>query len=263
MPAPANVPADAPTDAPHHVTVEVAVESVAGALAAERGGADRIELCQSLGEGGLTPSAGLFAAVRAAVRLPVVVMVRPRSGDFLFDDGEFAVTRRDAAALRAAGADGIVTGALTADGRIDRERLAELRDLAGALPLTFHRAFDLCADADRALDVLLELGCARLLTSGQAANAEAGAAVIRRMVERAGSRLAVIAGAGVRDHNVAAIVAATGVREVHLSAGATAPSAMAFRRPGVPMGSPTAPDEYLRRHTDEAMVRRVVAALGR
>lgn len=248
-----------PANAP--VVVEVAVESVAGAIAAARGGADRIELCQALGDGGLTPSRGLLEAVKAAVALPVFAMVRPRGGDFLYDDGEFAVMRRDVAHLRDAGADGIVTGVLTAAGAIDREHLGALLAAAGGLPVTCHRAFDVCADPDAAIDALCALGVARVLTSGQAANAAAGAAAIRAAVQRAAGRLTVLAGAGVDAGNVAALVRATGVREVHLSATSWTDSAMAFRRPGVPMASAARAHEYALRRTDADLVARVVAAL--
>ncbi len=242
------------------VCVEVAIDAVAGATAAAVAGAGRLELCHDLDAGGLTPSLGLFDAVRAAVRLPVFVMIRPRPGDFLFDQGELAVMLRDVAHLRAAGADGVVTGALRADGAIDADAMGALLAAAGHLPVTCHRAFDLCADAATTLDALASLGVARVLTSGQAANALAGAAVIRACVQRADGRLVVMAGGGVRDHNVRELLDRTGVREVHLSAPASRASAMAFRRSGVPMGSTFARDEYHVRATDGALLARVVAA---
>jgi copper homeostasis protein len=253
VPAAANAP----------FVVEVAVDSVAGAIAAATAGAARLELCQALELGGLTPSRGLLEAVKAAVRVPVFAMVRPRAGDFLYERGEFAVMLRDVAALRAAGADGIVSGVLTADGELDRERLRELRAANGAAPFTCHRAFDLCADARRALDVLVDLGVPRVLTSGQAGDAPAGAAAIRAFVQHAADRVMVMAGAGVRDTNVRALVDASGVREVHLSASRYVPSAMVFRREGVPMAAALPRDEYERRTTDGDVVARVVAALHR
>jgi copper homeostasis protein len=243
------------------VAVEVAIDSVAGARAAAKAGAARVELCQALELGGLTPSRGLLAAVVAAVRIPVFAIVRPRPGDFLYSRDEFAVMLRDAQELRAAGADGLVGGALRADGELDRERMRELRAAAGDAPFTCHRAFDLAADAARALDALIELGVPRVLTSGQAANAPAGAGALRALVQRAAGRIAVMAGAGVRDDNVKALVAASGVRDVHLSASARTASAMVFRRAGVPMGSAAPDDEYSTRVTDGAMVARVVEAL--
>jgi len=244
------------------VLVEVAIDSVGGAVAAAHGGADRLELCSSLGEGGLTPSLGLFDAVRAAVRLPVVVMVRPRAGDFLFDGDEFDVMRRDARLFRERGHDGIVTGALTANGEVDVPRLRELIEAASPLPITFHRAFDLCGDPRAPIEALVALGVRRVLTSGQAATAPGGAAAIARHVALAGNRLVVMAGAGVRADNVRELVATSGVREVHLSASAWAASAMTFRRGGVPMGAAPPPDEYVRRITDGRLVAAVVAALA-
>lgn len=243
------------------IAVEVAVDSVDGARAAATGGASRIELCQALELGGLTPSRGLLAAVKAAVRIPVFAMVRPRAGDFLYARDEFAVMLQDARELRAAGADGIVGGVLRADGELDRERLRELCAAAGGSPFTCHRAFDLAADPARALDALIELGVPRVLTSGQAANATAGAAALRALVQRAAGRIVVMAGAGVRGDNVRDLVAASGVREVHLSASARTASHMVFRRGGVPMGANVPGDEYSLRVTDEAAVARVVQAL--
>lgn len=244
------------------VLVEVAVDSVAGAIAAANAGADRLELCASLGEGGLTPSLGLVDAVRAAVRVPIVVMVRPRAGDFLFDGHEFDVMRRDTQLLRERGIAGIVTGVLTANGEVDVTRMRALVDAARPLPITFHRAFDLCADPRAALEALVALGVRRVLTSGQAANALAGADAIAHHVATASDRLVVMAGAGVRPGNVATIVARTGVREVHLSASAWTASAMTFRRGDVPMGAVRPPDEYVLRTTDGDVVAAVVAALA-
>ncbi|MFO1078494.1 MAG: copper homeostasis protein CutC [Planctomycetota bacterium] len=242
------------------VLVEVAIDGVAGARAAAAAGADRLELCAELLVGGLTPSLGAFAAVRAAVAIPVFAMVRPRRGDFLFDADEFDVMLRDVALLREAGADGIVTGVLTADGAIDRERLARLCERAAPLPVTCHRAFDLCADPLAALEELVALGCARVLTSGQAASAPAGAAAIARCVTAARDRLVVVAGAGVRHDNVADLVHRTRCREIHLSATTWRDSAMRFRRDGVPMGGALPPSEYSLRTTDADAVARVVAA---
>ena len=244
------------------VVVEVAVDSVAGALAAVAGGADRLELCADLHAGGLTPSLGLCEEVVAAVRIPVFAMLRPRPGDFLYDRGEFAAMRRDAVHLRRAGAAGLVAGVLQTDGTLDGERMAELLAAAAGAPFTCHRAFDVCRDADAALEQLVALGVARVLTSGQAANALAGAPVIRRLVARAAGRITVLAGAGVRDGNVRELVAASGVREVHLSATAWVASGMVFRRDGVPMGGTDPADEYSLRTTDGAMVARVVQALA-
>lgn len=237
------------------------MDSVAGAVAAAASGAMRLELCQSLVEGGLTPSLGLCEAVRVAVTIPVFAMVRPRGGDFLYDRSEFDVMRRDLRHLRAAGVDGIVAGVLLASGELDEARMHELIAAAAPLPFTCHRAFDLCADPARAIETLVALGAARVLTSGQAASAPQGAACIEACVARAGTRLAVMAGGGVRDDNVRALVAKTGVREVHLSATAWRSSAMTFQHKGVAMGAQPPRDEYSLRVTDGPVIARVVAAV--
>ncbi|MCA8948772.1 MAG: copper homeostasis protein CutC [Planctomycetes bacterium] len=244
------------------VAVEVAVDSVAGATAAVAAGADRLELCAALLEGGLTPSAGLLAAVKAAVAVPVFAMARPRGGDFLYDGSELDVLLRDVEALRAGGADGIVAGVLTADGAIDGDALAQIRERAGALPLTCHRAIDLTADPFAALATLIHVGCERVLTSGQAASAAVGADRIAELVAAAAGGITVMAGAGVRPDNAAEIVRRTGCRELHLSATAWRASAMRFRRDGVPMGVTAPPGEYARRVTDPDAVAAVVAAVA-
>ena len=245
------------------IGIEIAVDSVTGAIAAERAGAHRIELCQSLHEGGLTPSLGLVEAVVNAVTIPVVAMLRPRGGDFLFDDNEFDTMRRDAAHLRRSGVAGIVTGALTEDGHVDRDRMRRLVEMAEGLAVTCHRAFDLLAEPLAAIDQLCDLSVARVLTSGQARCAITGMNAIRTLQAHAGDRIDIIAGAGVRDDNVAELVRATGVRWVHLSASRWRDSDMQFRRPNVPMGATAPPDEYRLRSTDGALVERVAAALRR
>lgn len=243
------------------VLVECAVESLAGAYAAVLGGAHRIELCSALDLGGLTPSAGLCASVCAALQVPVFAMLRPRAGDFLYDADEVDAMVRDLEALRDAGAAGFVVGVLTRDGHVDRRRMREFVELADGLPVTCHRAFDLCRDAEEAVDLLAELGVARVLTSGQAATAYDGRMRIKELVGHAAGRLSVMAGAGVRADNVARLVELTGVREVHLSAAGSRDSAMKFRRDGVPMGAPGMRDEYSLRTTDDNQVARLIAAL--
>ena len=244
----------------NRVLVEIAVDSVTGALAAANGGADRIELCADLAAGGLTPSLGLLETVKRAVELPVYTMLRPRAGNFLYDDGEWRTMLADQQALAAAGADGFVFGALLSDGTIDEGRMRTLCQAAGALPKTFHRAFDHTVDATAALETLINLGIQRVLTSGQQRTALQGASCIARLVEQAGERIVVMAGAGVRDHNVVDLVSQTRIREVHLSAGATRPGGMQHWRADVPMGRDDDPDDTVR-ITDQAMVTRVVESL--
>ncbi|MFT7535712.1 MAG: copper homeostasis protein [Hyphomicrobiaceae bacterium] len=242
------------------VLVEVCVESVAGAYAAVVGGAQRIELCSSLAEGGLTPSVGLCQAVCAAIQVPVFAMIRPRAGDFLYDSTEVDVMARDIEALSDAGAAGIVVGALSSDGRIDHRKMAEFVDLADGRPVTCHRAFDMCRDVKEGLEVLCDLGVKRILTSGQKTTAYDGRAQIRSIVQQADGRIAIMAGCGLRPEHVERLVEVTGVREVHLSAAGSRDSRMAFRRDGVSMGSAT-DDEYSLRTTEETLVARIVSAL--
>ncbi|MEZ5291243.1 MAG: copper homeostasis protein CutC [Vicinamibacterales bacterium] len=197
------------------VRVESCVESLEAAYASAAGGADRVELCARLDVGGLTPSAALVERCVAATGLPVMAMARPRPGSFVYDRHEVDRMVHDVLAMRRAGAHGIVAGALTAAGDVDTEGMRLVLAAARPLPVTFHRAFDGARRLDEALDQLMALGVDRVLTSGGAATASEGAVVLRRLVTRAGARLVVMAGGGVRPHNVGALVRASGVTEVH------------------------------------------------
>ncbi len=244
---------------PREVICEVCVESVDGVRAAAAGGADRIELCQDLDAGGLTPSHGLMVRARSATRLPIVAMVRPRGGDFAVTDAELESMLEDVAHLRACGADGIVTGVLTPDGDVDATAMQALIEAAGPLPVTCHRAFDMARDPFAALETVIVLGCARILTSGAAASVVDGQPRIRELTAKAGARILVMPGGGVRADNVAALIRATGVREVHFSASAPVDGPMRFRNPACSMGA-AGRDEYARRITDETLVRATVTA---
>lgn len=212
------------------VVLEICVDSVESALAAAAGGADRLELASELADGGgITPSAGLIAAVRAAVSLPVHVLIRPRSGDFCYSEAEFAVMKRDIELAKSLGADGLVFGILRPDGSVDAPRTAALVRLARPLSVTFHRAFDMAADPFAALEAVIDLGCDRLLTSGQERTAYEGRALIAQLVARAGARLIVMPGAGVNEENVAELLRVTGAREVHSSARVRQPTQMIYR----------------------------------
>ncbi len=252
---------DTPRAAGLPVRLEVCVDSVASATAAAAGGADRVELCCALAEGGLTPSDGLVRLVRQRVELPVHVLLRPRAGDFCYDDDELATMQADLERLARLGIDGVVLGALGPGGTVDREATARLMAAARPLSVTFHRAIDVTRDAHEALEVLLNLGVDRVLTSGQEATALAGAAVIADLVEQAGDRLAVMAGAGVNAATAAALVQRTGVGEVHASCRHTWPSPMTWRNPRCYMGAPDGPDEYQRTGTEAARVQALRAAL--
>lgn len=195
--------------------VEAAVETLDSALAAERAGADRIELCDNLSDGGTTPGAGLIAAVAERTQLPVFVLIRPRAGGFVYSDDEFDVMIRDIELAGRMGIAGIVTGALTPDGRVDAERTHTLVKAAAGLPVTFHRAIDSAVDLPTALEEAIEAGASRVLTSGGAATALEGVDLIAALVDQARKRITIIAGGGIREHNVRDVIARTGVREVH------------------------------------------------
>jgi copper homeostasis protein len=196
------------------VPLEIAVDDLEGAVAAAAAGADRLELCAALDLGGLTPSPGLLAAVKARVGVPVFAMIRPRAGDFVYTSGELDAMAQDIELARSFGADGLVLGVLTASGSVDAPAVRALVETARPLPVTFHRAFDAAADLTRALDALVDVGCARVLTAGGAPTAAAGVASLRALVVRAGSRLRMVAAGSVRIDTVEEVVAA-GVHEVH------------------------------------------------
>ena len=198
------------------VLVEACVDSVVSAVAAERGGARRLELCDNLFDGGTTPSAGMISAVKAAVRIPVFVIVRPRGGGFVYTREEVAIMRLDIEAARMLGADGFALGVLTREARIDVEQLQALMQHVAGLPVTFHRAFDLVRDQEAALETLIQERVPRVLTSGGAASALAGVESIARLSARAAGQITVMAGGGVREETVQEIVHRSGVSEVHV-----------------------------------------------
>jgi copper homeostasis protein len=197
------------------VIIEACVESIDEAIAAERGGADRLELCANMDVGGTTPSAELFATVRGKVALPIAMMVRPRGGSYAFSRDEIAVMRDDIGRARTLGADVIVLGVLDESGDVDAENLRDLVARAGETPVTFHKAFDEIENQLRALDVLIDAGVARVLTSGGQATAVNGADQLARLVDHAAGRISIMAGGTVRGANVREIVQRARVTEVH------------------------------------------------
>ena len=237
--------------------LEIAANSLASAQAAQTGGATRIELCAALELGGITPSWAQIALVRERVPIPLHVLIRPRAGDFVYDDDEIAVMSADVAHCAAAGCDGVVIGALTEDGDIDIARCRELVNAAGALELTFHRAIDVCRDPTRALEEVIALGFRRLLSSGGAPGASQGVARLRALMEQAAGRIVVMPGGGITAGNIAALFAATGAGEFHASAKRSLPSRMRHTpERALGMG-----DGEIRTDADE--VRHMVEALRR
>lgn len=243
------------------MTFEVCLQSVDDAVAAQFGGAHRVELCAALVEGGITPSLGSIRACRDAVDIDIMVMIRPRGGDFFYTDHELGAMAKDIAECRKIGVTGVVFGMLEQNGSVARTQVQRMVEEAGPdLSVTFHRAFDVSADPFAALDELIDLGVDRVLTSGQAGTVPEGKEMIRQLVERAAGRIGILPGCGITPENVAEMVAYTGVTEFHATAFAALKSPMTHRNPDVYMGIPGLP-EYERQITSEAEVRRFLAAV--
>ena len=243
------------------LTVEVCVDSLDSAIAAERGGANRVELCGSLVEGGVTPSAGLIATARQRISIGLHVMIRPRAGDFCYSADEFEVMRRDVLMAKQLGAEGVVFGILDADANVDTQRTRALVDLARPLKVTYHRAFDMSADLFRSLQQVTETGADRILTSGGAKTALEGAATLRRLVEQAGKRAVIMACGGINDENAQATVEKTAVREIHVALRTVAASPMRYRNENISMGSIEG-NEYQRYIVLEEKVSRLIRAVS-
>jgi copper homeostasis protein len=240
---------------------EVCIDSVEGAVAAQQGGAQRVELCANLVEGGTTPSYGMLNLTCQSISIAVNVMIRPRGGDFCYTDMELEVMQQDIQTAKKLGASGVVFGCLSPDGSVDRVRTRQLIDLARPMTVTFHRAFDLCKDPAEALHDLITLGVDRLLTSGQKADALAGSKCIKHLVQQSQGQIIIMAGGGVNEQTLSRIVAETGVTEVHFSARLALESPMRFQNPFIAMGKPYQPDEYHRKVTDVNQVRAVINSL--
>jgi copper homeostasis protein len=241
--------------------LEICAGSVESAVAARDGGAKRIELCAALEIGGVTPSAGLIAEARKIDGLVLNVIIRPRGGDFLYNEYEVACMLQDIRTCKELGADGVVIGALTADGDIDTVICKQLIAATEGMSVTFHRAFDMCRDSKKALEELIELGCNRVLTSGQAATAQAGIPLLKELMEQAAGRIIIMPGCGVSSANAAAILQATGAIEIHASARQSVGSGMLFRHSGVSMGNPDS-DEFARKETDVNEVKAIVTSIS-
>lgn len=255
------IPMSAPP-ALRDVRIEVCLESIDGALAARDAGADRIELCADLLEGGTTPSAGALRTARALCPdLGVMAMIRPRGGDFAYTPRELDVMADDVAFAKGAGADGVVFGMLNADGTIDEAATARLVEAARPMQVTFHRAFDMSRDLGASLETLVDLGVDRVLTSGGRASVVEAVDVLAGLVEQAGARIVVMPGCGVMEDNIVDVVTRTGAREIHFAAPGRAESPMTHRNPHCFMGTPTPPGEYERATTDAARLSRFLGEL--
>lgn len=243
---------------------EICTNSVESCVAAQKGGANRVELCAGIPEGGTTPSYGEIATAREILtdtRLHVII--RPRGGDFLYSPIEIKTMLKDIEIARQLGADGIVFGCLTADGEIDMPVMRELMAASKGLSVTFHRAFDVCRDAKKALEQIIELGCNRILTSGQQPNAEAGIPLLKELQEQAAGRIILLAGCGVNEKNIHRIAAETGIHEFHFSARESVKSGMQYKNEAVSMGGTVHINEYERNVTTAERVKETISKLQR
>ncbi|MEM9929683.1 MAG: copper homeostasis protein CutC [Bacteroidota bacterium] len=241
---------------------EVCLQSVEGAVAAELGGAQRVELCAALVEGGITPSLGTVLACRDAVDIDIMVMIRPRGGDFDYSERELEVMTRDIRQLKGTGVTGIVFGILDVEGKVARPQVQALLEEAGEeFTVCFHRAFDVAADPFATLETLVDMGVNRILTSGQAATVPEGKDLIRQLVQLAAGRIDILPGCGITPENVAEIIQHTGVNEFHATAFGKQFSRMQHQNPAVYMGIPGLP-EYEREQTDIAEVKRFIQAIS-
>ena len=232
--------------------LEICCYSMECARTAQQNGADRIELCSAPKEGGLTPSLGVLRSVRQHISIPVNPIIHPRGGDFCYTDGEFAAMLDDIAMVRDLGFSGLVTGILDAEGDVDMPRMEKIMIAAGSLQVTFHRAFDMCANPLNTLKKLADLGIARVLTSGQKSDAAQGLTKIMELITQPGAPI-IMAGAGVRASNLSLFLDA-GVQEVHSSAGVWLASPMRYRNSGLSMSSDAQADEYSRYAVNGAAV---------
>ncbi len=240
------------------LAVEVCVDSIESAIAAERGGAQRVELCSDLVEGGITPSAGLIATIRKKISIGLYTMVRPRAGDFYYDADEFAVMQRDVLMAKQLGADGVVFGILGIDAEVDITRTRQLVDLARPMRSTFHRAFDMSANLQRSLESVIATGADRILTSGAKQTALEGTIMLRNLVEAAAGRVIIMACGGINAENVRVLVEKTGVREIHAGLRRSLSSPMLHRNDNISLGTVDG-GEYqrfvVRKDTVEQLVR--------
>lgn len=241
---------------------EICTNSVESCIAAQEGGANRVELCAGIPEGGTTPSYGEIATAREVLtHTKLHVIIRPRGGDFLYSPVEIKTMLKDIEIARRLGADGVVFGCLTADGEIDIPVMQQLMAASKGLSVTFHRAFDVCRNPHKALEQLIELGCGRILTSGQQANAEAGIPLLKELQQQAAGRIILLAGCGVNENNIRRIAEETGIGEFHFSARESIKSGMEYKNEAVSMGGTVHISEYERNVTTAERVKNTIDAL--
>lgn len=242
--------------------LEICVDSLESAINAQIAGADRVELCDNLTEGGTTPGYGTIVTVRNNLNIELNVIIRPRGSDFLYTDTEFDIMRRDIEVCGEAGADGVVVGILLPDGNIDVERTARLIEFARPMNVTFHRAFDMCINPVRGLEDIISTGAERVLTSGQKNSAEDGVELIECLIKKADKRIIIMPGGGINELNIAKIARTTGASEFHLSGRKVIDGEMVFRKLGISMGGVTGISEFSRKVADRELIKSIINILN-
>jgi copper homeostasis protein len=239
------------------ILVEVCVDSVESAIEAERGGAQRIELCDNLFEGGTTPSFGMISTIKDFVKIPINVIIRPRGGDFHYSRMEFEVMKRDIILSREFGVNGIVTGILNEDGSVDKERMKILINLARPLSITFHRAFDMTNDPFKTLNDIIKLGIERILTSGCENSAYEGSDLIKELIKTARNKIIIMPGGGINERNISSLVSKCKPREIHIGGAEYINSSMIFRKNYISMGKSFKRDEYAKYIINSERIKRI------
>ena len=240
--------------------IEICVDSVCNALTAQSAGADRIEFCANLPEGGTTPSQAQIEITRKELNIKLYVIIRPRGGDFLYNKTEFEIMKSDIHFCGKTGCDGVVIGMLNSDGSVDKERNSELVKIAKeySMGVTFHRAFDRCADLFAALETIIELGCERILTSGGYDSVIEGTEVIRMLIKKAAERIIIMPGAGVTPENAACLIQKTGAKELHGTFRSRFPSSMQYRNKKLSNQN----EEYELLLTDAEKIKALITAIS-
>lgn len=237
--------------------IEICVDSVESCINAEKGGADRLELCGNMFEGGTTPSYGVLQLAREMVSKPIYAMVRPRGGDFCYNDIEFEIMKREIKLMKELKIDGIVFGILTKEGKVDKERCSKLLDLWGTNKATFHRAIDVSSNLNEACEDIISLGFERILTSGGEANVMSGIIKLKELIEKYNDKIIIMPGSGINERNIEYINDTIKANEYHMTANKTVESVMQYRNENVFMGASLRPPEFSVKYTDENKVKNI------
>lgn len=241
--------------------LEICVDNIVSAIIAQESGADRIELCGSLTEGGTTPGLGTIRSVREKISIGLHVIIRPRGGDFLYSKAEYEIMKRDIEICGENNVNGVVLGILLPDGNIDIERTARLIEFSRPMSVTFHRAYDLTDDPLKSLEGVISAGADRLLTSGQRNKAEDGMDLITKLVENSNDRIIIMPGSGINESNIRHIANSTKANEFHLTGRKTIDSCMIFRREDVSLGGSYDQSEFTRKIADGELIRSIISTL--